>query len=77
MIWDSIIMIQKYGLDRPIPVKYSEKPQKEKEMFPMKILAPNYEGNTCWSHLGLIYLYVVKKINKHLLDNYRTFLQNR
>lgn len=70
MMWDSVIMIQKYNLDRPIPAKYTSMPQKEKEMFPMKILAPNYEGNTCWIMLGLIYLYVVKKINTHLLKRY-------
>jgi phage regulator Rha-like protein len=70
MIESSILMIQKYKLDKPIPAKYTYQRKKEKEMFPLNVLAPNYEGDTCWAHLGLAYLYVVEKVNKHLLRHY-------
>jgi hypothetical protein len=70
MMWTCMTQIQKYKLDRPLPARYSIKPQKEKEQFPMNVLAPNYEGDTCWTMLGMIYLYMIKKINKHILMKY-------
>ncbi|MFP4111367.1 MAG: hypothetical protein ACLFPQ_02495 [Candidatus Woesearchaeota archaeon] len=70
MIWDSVMMIKKYKLDKPIPAKYTEKQHKSKEMFPINMLAPNYEGDTCWAMLGLLFLYVIRMISKHMVDYY-------
>lgn len=70
MMWSSMTMIQKYELDKPVPCKYTKEQQKNKEMFPMNILAPNYEGNSCWTLLGLIFMYMIKDINNHILRMY-------
>jgi hypothetical protein len=65
MIKKSIAAIQQEGLDSPFPLKYTSGRLKERAST-CTLLAPNYEGNTVWLHLGLCYLDVVKKADKEL-----------
>ncbi len=61
--------IKKAGLDSPFPLKYTTK--KYHKFHFADLLAPNYEVNSIWMHLGLIYIEVLKKFrhgdfNKHV-----------
>ena len=73
------------GLDMPFPLKYTAKPHKA-DVLAQRIFAPNYEGNTIWSHMGLLYIQLLRKVNpalaaKHIesykkqVERYRTFLE--
>jgi len=55
----SIDTIRKLKLDRPFPLKYSNKTATE-------IMAPNYQGNTIWSYLGMLYIDEVSKLDERL-----------
>lgn len=61
--------IQENKLDKPFPLRYTNKRYKEKHSF-IDSLVPNYEGDTCWIHLGLCFMDVVKKYDKKLLKKY-------
>ncbi|MGM0609176.1 MAG: hypothetical protein ACQESP_12265 [Candidatus Muiribacteriota bacterium] len=56
--------IRQEKLDNKIPIKYSEKRDKKKELKIPEFFAPNYEGNTYWPHIGYCYLETFGKIDK-------------
>lgn len=68
--------IKSEGLDKPWPLKYTK--LRTPQMFPQNILAPNYEGNTIWMHLGGCFLSVVQKYDqkafKQYLDAYSSII---
>ncbi|MBT4824554.1 hypothetical protein HN695_07555 [Candidatus Woesearchaeota archaeon] len=72
MLKSSIKAIQKNKLDKPFPLKYSNKKAKDygNFLFWPSLFAPNYEGNAIWMHLGLCYLDIIAKIDKKLLKKY-------
>ena len=61
--------MQEQNLDKPFPLRYTDKRHKEKHSFIDK-LVPNYEGDTVWVHLGLCFMDVVKRYDKKLLKRY-------
>ncbi len=69
MIQKSIAAIQKEKLDQPFPLKYTSFVPAN-FFFPLKLVAPNYEGNSIWMHLGLCYLDVVASVDKKLAKKY-------
>lgn len=69
MIQKSINTIQKEKLDKPFPLKYTSSIPRN-FFFPLTIVAPNYEGNSIWMHLGLCYLDVVASVDKKLAKKY-------
>ncbi len=69
MIQKSIAVIQKAKLDQPFPLKYTSFVPSN-FFFPLKLVAPNYEGNSIWMHLGLCYLDVVASVDKKLAKKY-------
>jgi len=68
MFAKSLESIQKAGLDKPWPLKYTR--VKMRSVFPMNILLPDYEQDTIWMHLGLCFLDVVKKHDEKLFMEY-------
>ncbi len=70
--------IQEIGLDKPFPMKYSL--NKPKMMWIDKLL-DNYEGNTIWCHLGLIFVKTVyrydKKLAKYYLNQYKKIIEKK
>ena len=70
MILSSIHKLILEKLDSPLPAKYTKERIKEKENKLYSIIAPNYEGNTCWTNLGVIFMSVVAKVNKLMLKKY-------
>jgi hypothetical protein len=70
MIKQSIKAIQKNNLDKPFPLKYTQNIP-HNFIFPLSLIANNYEGNTLWMHLGLCYLDIVKKVDNKLYKQYK------
>jgi len=62
--------IQKNRLDKPFPLKYTNKQAPSKIIFPLNLILPDYETNTIWMHLGLCFLDVVKRYDKKLFKKY-------
>ena len=69
MIRLSLDAIQKEGLDKPFPLKYT-KEKVGKYLLLHSILVPNYEGNAIWTNLGQCFIDVVKKIDKEKAEEY-------
>jgi hypothetical protein len=65
----AISAVRKEGLDKPLPLRYTM--HTPKGLFlPARVFAPNYEGNTVWAHLGLLYIEVVSALNKKWAREY-------
>ncbi len=73
------------GLDVPFPLRYTSE-RMPADVLVQRIFAPNYEGNTIWAHMGLLYTHLLKQIDeemaqehtntyKHLVEKYRNFLE--
>lgn len=43
-------------LSKHLPIQYTKEQIKEKESYLQSKLAPNYEGNTYWLHIGICYV---------------------
>jgi len=71
--------IQRNGLDKPWPLRYTRSRIKAHEYFPVRFFSKNYEGNTVWMHLGSCFIDVVSKFNKQLtkyyLEQYKHVIQ--
>lgn len=70
MMRSSVNMIISLKLDSPVPCRYTKDPIKEKEQSLLSIVAPNYEGNTGWTNVGMLFLQVLEKSNRVLLKKY-------
>jgi hypothetical protein len=69
MVKKSIAAIQRAKLDVPLPLKYTNFVP-HNFIFPLSLLASNYEGTSVWAHLGLCYIDVVAKVDKKLAQHY-------
>jgi len=69
MIRLSLDAIQKEGLDKPFPLKYT-KEKVGKYLFLHSILVPNYEGNAIWTNIGQCFINVVSKVDKEKAREY-------
>jgi hypothetical protein len=65
MLKKAVSSIQRAGLDRPFPLKYTKASKLGKQKFiALEFFAKNYEGNTVWMHMGPLYVSLVKKIDR-------------
>lgn len=82
----TIATLRKNCLDKPLPLKYAGKKFKEHEMISEEVLASGYERETCWAHVGFMYIKIVAGIDKKLakeylekykkeIERYKTFLE--
>ena len=62
--------IRKEGLDRPFPLKYNPRRFKEHKMIYPEFIAGNYERDTIWVHVGMIYIRVAAMVDKRLARKY-------
>ena len=69
MMKKAIESIRKAKLDVPFPLKYSSKGYLQK-MISAKKAAKNYERDAIWAHMGLLYIHLVKKVDKKLAEKY-------
>ncbi len=69
MIKESILSIQRAGLDLPFPLKYSNN-TKQKVILLGK-LVEGYEHNTIWMHMGPLFVELVQKVDPTQAKKYR------
>ncbi len=78
MLKKSLEVIHQERLDHPFPLKYTKVRNKRQELFIARFI-PNYEGNSIWMHLGLLYLTLLNKIDKektrYHLEQYKTLIE--
>jgi len=62
--------IRKEKLDRPLPLRYSNK--NIGKFHWISNLAKKYETTTAWTHMGPMYIKLVKKVDRSLYQEYRS-----
>ena len=62
--------MEKAGLTKPFPLKYTTDPKKIHKMHLIEIFAGDYERDAIWMHLGLCFLDVVKKYDENRFGHY-------
>lgn len=70
MLRSCIRIIQQHKLDEPFPLKYAESGSKEHKMISLEFLAPDYERDTVWMHMGPLYIRLVKEVDTELANKY-------
>jgi hypothetical protein len=70
MLKSSLNAVQNSGLDKPFPLKYAKSPKIGKRDALFDFFAKNYEGNSVWTHMGPLYISLVKRVDK---DKYRLY----
>lgn len=70
MLKQAIHSIQISELDKPVPLRYFHKKDIDHEMVSAEIFAKDYERDTVWAHMGMLYIDVVSKMNKKLAKDY-------
>lgn len=86
MMKKALESLEEGGLIRPFPLKYVHKPVKEHKMILVEKLAKNWEQDTVWSMMGMIYIDLMSKVNKkkakgllkkykEKIEEYRNFLE--
>jgi len=74
----SVKSIQREGLDKPFPLKYTSRAAPHKWHWSHYLL-PGYESTTTWTHLGVLYIEVLKKRKKKLYlkhhEQYRELIE--
>ncbi len=76
MVNSSLKHIRVHGLDKPLPLKYTDEETMISNMIWIELFSGGYERNTVWMHLGLCYMDVVRKHDKPLFLDYVTALTN-
>lgn len=69
MLKNVIREVQRQGLDSPLPLRYTQKGVTTKTIM-HKIFAPDYESYVVWTHMGLLWVAVVGKVDKRLQKTY-------
>lgn len=64
-----IAQIQQQGLDTPFPLKYTAS-RKYVSFIAQEIFLRNYESTSIWTHMGPLYLRLVKPIDQNLFATY-------
>ncbi len=83
MLKKCISSIQKEGLDKPFPLKYTKN---AKRLNFVSSFSQNYEGTSVWMHIGPLFVFLVKKIDRkkaadyldvytNLIKKYKNFIE--
>ena len=70
MLRKTINTITAEGLDNPFPLKYARSRFKEHRMILLDFLVRNYQTDSVWAHLGMMYIEVLARINKKLAQKH-------
>jgi len=75
----AINKIREAGLDNPFPLKYTGFLNEDIKMIPANKFAHNYEGTALWTHMGPIYIKLVKEVNplkaKEYIEKYKKIIE--
>ena len=64
MLRSVLMSVHKAGLDKPWPLKYVHKPVREHKMIFVELFAQDWEQDSIWSMMGMMYVDVVSGIDK-------------
>ena len=64
MLKKAMKAIEQAKLDRPFPLKYVHKPIKEQKMIFVEMFVKDWEQDTIWPQMGLVYIDLMRRINK-------------
>ena len=64
------------GMTLPVPLAYSPSKAASPKMIKAEMLVPNWEGDTRWMQLGLMYAAVAKKNDKQLFEKAKQAITN-
>ncbi len=67
--------MQKAGIDRPFPLKYSAKKEKEQRMILLEAIIGDYERDSIWMHLAMCFLDVLRQYDKASFSRYKNQLK--
>ena|SRR3989338_6595268 len=71
MLRKAIVSIKKAHLDSPIPLRYTSKTVKSQEkMIYLEAFAQAYERDTCWMHMGPLFIEMVTKVDREQARRY-------
>ena len=62
MLKKAFLALQQEGIDKPLPLKYVGTRTKEKMIW-LNILVPNWEKNNSWTHIGLLFAQLMKRVD--------------
>ncbi len=71
MMISAIKAIRAEKLDEPLPLRYTAFRRGIPFVWQEKVFLRNYEGNTCWTHMGLLYVKLVQQIDPALGEEYK------
>jgi hypothetical protein len=63
------------GLADPLPLQYTKKPKPRNQNKLLSLLAPNYQGDTIWTMLGVPFLSVLHERADERADHYLTAME--
>jgi hypothetical protein len=79
MLRNAVEQIQVNGLDTPLPLKYTTKNAKVKFIW-QEFFMKHYELNSIWTHIGPLYISLVKQVDKgaavKYVSRYTKFIEN-
>lgn len=71
--------IREVGLDKPFPLKFTLGRAKNQKMIKEEFFAGNYQRDSVWPHIGMMYIDIVRKLYPDLaifyLDQYRNVIK--
>ncbi len=70
MLESALDQIRKSMLDLPLPLKYTEA-RDGIRFIPQEIFFRNYESDSVWTHMGLLYIKLVSSVDKDLAKHYK------
>lgn len=70
MLASALQQINHAGLDQPFPLKYTNEKTKIKFVWQEWIM-PNYESDSIWTHLGPLFIKLVKQIDPEKAKEYK------
>ncbi|MEK6845698.1 MAG: hypothetical protein AABY26_02975, partial [Nanoarchaeota archaeon] len=72
-------MMQAAGLDQPLPLRYTAG-RENVNFILQEYFLHNYEGNTVWTHMGPLYIKLVRSVDewqaKELKDKYTKMIES-
>jgi hypothetical protein len=64
-----IVKVQEEELDKPLPLKYAQK-NKLIKFIPQEFFFKDYESDSVWTHIGLLWIKVLQKHKPELAQEY-------
>ena len=75
MLESAIKAVQDNQLDTPFPLKYTASRDKIKFILEEKLVMKNYESHAIWTHMGLLFIKLVKQLDKEKAKEYKQAYQ--